>query len=103
MKTKDTEKKQSKTTSDLTDMPEDALLHKNGIWYREIKIDGLKDPVKLFNSIKPERLEGEDRSDYKIRRKLLKMREKNKEVLIYNSKEHGTYVNTNKKDKFKKK
>ena len=99
---KDTKQKQSKTALE-SDMPEDALLHENGIWYREIKVDGLKDPVKLFNSIKPGRLDGEERSDYLIRRKLLKMREKNKEVLIYNSKEHGPYVNTNKKNKFKKK
>ena len=102
MSTKKQEKK-AKTMTLEFDMPEDALLHENGVWYREIKVDGLKDPVKLFNSIKPGRLDGEERSDYKIRRKLLKIREKNKEVLIYNSKEHGTYVNTNKKDKFKKK
>ena len=97
------EKKKKETTSLDSSMPEDALLHENGIWYRELKVDGVKDPVKLFNSIKPGRLDGESQTDYKIRRKLLKVKEKNKEVLIYNSKEHGPYVNTNKKDKFKKK
>ena len=100
MSTKKQEKK-AKTITLESDMPEDALLHSNGTWYREIVIDGVDKPVKLFNSMRPGRLEGEERSDYLIRRKLLKMQEKNKQVLIYNSKELGPYVNTNKKDKFK--
>jgi hypothetical protein len=97
------ENKTEKTKSLDSSMPEDALLHDNGVWYREIKIDGLEDTVKLFNSLRPNRLEGETSSDYKIRRKLLKLKEKEKPVLIYNSKELGQYVNENKKDKFKKK
>ena len=101
MSTKKQEKK-AKTMTLESDMPEDALLHENGIWYRELKIEGVKDPVKLFNSIKPGRLDGESHTDYKIRRRLLKVKEKNKEVLVYNSKKHGPYVNTNKKNKFKK-
>lgn len=105
------EKKQKTTTSEsINDMPEDALMHKNGVWYREVAIDGLDDSIKLFNSYKPGRLEGETSMEYKIRRKFLKHKEKNGEAIIYNPFEGGKrgitkgipYVNENKKDKFKK-
>ena len=88
----------------------DALMHENGVWYRELFIDGLKDRVKLFNSLRPERLEGETVTEYKIRRKFLKHKESST-FLFHNPYENGVkgvtkgkpYINPNKKDKFKKK
>ena len=85
-----------------SNMPEDAKLHENGVWYRELSVGGLEGITKLFNSSRPNRLEGETTVEYKIRRKLLKHRE-NTKYLFHNSTTNGTYINTNKKDKFKKK
>lgn len=84
-------------------MPEDAVLHENGIWYREFLIDGLDDKIKLFNSLKPYRLEGETQTEYKIRRKFLKVKDRTKYV-FYTPVKHGfkPYININKKEKFKK-
>jgi len=83
-------------------MPEDALMHDNGVWYRELKVDGVKDSIKLFNTLKPGRLDGETSTEYKIRRKLLNHKKETK-VLFYDSSNKEPYINTNKKDKFKKK
>ena len=104
--TKDLDYKEQDNT-----LPEDALMHNNGYWYRELTVDGVKDKVKLFNCSRPNRLDGETTVEYKIRRKFLKHTEKYSKHSIYNPFEGGRrgitkgvpYVNENKKDKFKKK
>ena len=56
----------------------DHILHENGLMYREIKFEGLTKPLKLFISIKPQRLDGETFTEYKIRRKLINANDKGK-------------------------
>ena len=87
-----TKKKQEEKTSPLDyNMPEDAKMHDNGTWYRELTVDGLTDQVKVFNSMKPNRLEGETQVEYKIRRRLLKQKD-NTKYLFHNSRTNGTYI-----------
>jgi hypothetical protein len=93
-----------------TNLPPDVKLHENGILYKEIFFDGLDKPVKLFNTLKPQRLEDETQMEYKMRRQIQKMNEKEKKrnpEVFYNPYENSykgiPYVNKNKKDKFKKK
>lgn len=69
----------------------EILIHENGIEYRELQMNGLDEPIKLFNSIKPNRLEGETYTEYRIRRKLIEMDEKQK-VVFYNSSNRIPYV-----------
>lgn len=79
------EKKENKE-----EVPEDIKLHENGFWYKEIPFEGLDEPFKLFNTLKPGRLPGEKYNEYKIRRMLEKQ---NKEVKVFhNSKKLGTYI-----------
>lgn len=82
--------KKEKEESKLSDIK----LHENGIWYKEIKVNGFDKPMKLFNTLKPERLDGETFMEYKIRRILEKAN--NKQELFHNSKKLGTYINKNK-------
>lgn len=84
-------------------------LHENGLMYREIEFEGLDDPLKLFISIKPQRLEGETQTEYKMRRMLERrgdmIKKYEPEMISKGPKrfEKGIpYVNVNKKDKFKK-
>ena len=72
------------------EQPDDIKMHENGILYKEIQMGGLDKPIKLFNTIKPQRLDGETHMEYKIRRKLLKMNEP-RGTLFHNSGKLGTY------------
>lgn len=110
-------KKKKETIESLEEKSELELApgvkkHENGLLYKEIEMGGLDEPLKLFNSLKPQRLEGETYTEYKIRRQFLNHNSKQKEV-IYNPSEHTEfvigkglvrqpYVNKNKKDKNKK-
>lgn len=84
------EKSKEKTTSE-SNMPEDAVMHDNGNWYREFEVPGIDKPVRLFNSLKPQRLDGETQSEYKIRRKFLKHKDSTK-TIFHNSGQLGTYI-----------
>ena len=115
MKQKELKKKKDQTESstEMTDLAPGVKLHENGILYKEIEIGGLDEPVKLFNTLKPQRLKDETWVEYKIRRQFLNHNAKTKNI-FYNPSEHTEfvpgkglvrqpYVNKNKKDKFKKK
>ena len=87
--------KKKETTDYLTkeqpnEIPSDVRLHENGIWYKEIPMGALDEPFKLFNTIKPARLEGENYNEYKIRRMLNNSNEK--KTLFHDSKKLGTYI-----------
>ena len=84
------ESKKKETTSD-SNVPEGAVEHKNGTWYREFQVPGLNEPVRLFNSLKPQRLDGETQVEYKIRRKFLNQKDNTKQ-LFHNSSKEGTYI-----------
>ena len=99
MKMKKEEKKTKKTALDSS-MPEDANMHDNGYWYREFEVPGIDEPVKLFNCLKPARLEEETFAEYKIRRKFMNHKNHSK-MMFHNSAVEGTYINNNKR-KFKK-
>jgi len=99
--------------SELDNTPDDVLVHDNGVQYRMFNVDGLDEQVKLFNSIKPKRLDGEEFVEYQIRRKFLQY-EATMKNLFYSPYTNATidikgelkgipYVNLNKKNKFKKK
>jgi hypothetical protein len=101
-------KKEKKKEGEIldTNMPEDAKSHESGVWYREFEVDGLDNPVRLFNSSSPKRLDFETKIEYKVRRKFLNHKSKLK-YSFYDPYQYGTtkgvpYVNKNKKDKFKK-
>jgi len=49
-----------------------------------------EEPFKLFNSLKPERLKGEKKSEYKVRRLINKKNERTNS-LFHNSSILGTY------------
>jgi spore coat protein CotH len=73
--------------------------------YKEIEFQGMDEPLKLFISIKPQRLPGETQTEYKLRRMMEKrgnMQKKYNPQYVQDPR-LGTYVNKNKKDKFKKK
>jgi len=76
-------------TLESKEQPTDIKMHENGILYKEIKFDGLDEPLKLFNSIKPQRLDGETYTEYKIRRKFTAHAEKTKNNLFYNPHRDG--------------
>jgi hypothetical protein len=82
-------KKETKTSESNVDP--DFKMHENGVTYREVEIQGLDKPIKLFTSRKPNRLEGETKSEYKIRRKLIKAQERQK-VVFWDSAIQGPYV-----------
>ena len=71
-------------------IPSDVRLHENGVWYKEIPMGALEEPFKLFNTLKPARLEGETYNEYKIRRMLNNSNEK--KTLFHDSKKLGTYI-----------
>ena len=81
------------------EQPTDIKMHENGILYKELRFDGLDEPLKLFNSIKPQRLEGETYIEYKIRRQFTNHAAKTKNKMFYDSFDNGykPYVNNNKK------
>ena len=97
------------------DLPEGVKVHENGEWYKEIPIDGLDEPLKLFNTLKDYRLEGETHTEYKVRKQFTKVdKKKGYKEMFYNPFEFAymgkdgkikgrPYVNENKKDKFKNK
>lgn len=98
--------KQETETSSET---EEYKLHDNGLMYREIEFEGLDEPLKLFISIKPQRLPGETQTEYKMRRMLERrgdmIKKHEPEMISRGPKRFETgipYVNVNKKDKFKK-
>lgn len=105
------EKKKEEEISDTSNIPSDAIMHDNGVYYRVCNVDGLDDPIRLFNSYKPGRLDDETKVEYRIRRTFLKHKENNVVNLFYNPYENSInngytkgvpYVNKNKKNKFKK-
>lgn len=71
--TKKKEKQEKEITSDSNI---EILIHENGVPYREAQLPEVDKPIKLFNSNKPQRLEGETYTEYKIRQKLVKAAEK---------------------------
>ncbi len=81
---------QNEKTSLENELPEDVKLHENGIYYKEVNIPGLNEPLKLFNTLKPQRLDGETRTEYRIRKKL--EGSNNKKILFHNSSKLGTYI-----------
>ena len=83
------ESKKEEMTSDSTQTT-DIKLHENGVIYKEVPMEGLDEPFKLFNSLKPARLEGEKYSEYKVRRLL--NNKNDKRVLFHNSGQLGTYI-----------
>ena len=102
-------------TLDLTNEELSIKQHENGEWYKELEMEGLDEPIKLFNTLKDQRLEGETHTEYKVRKLFSNMDKKQghkemfynpykKTYLGMDGKTKGTpYVNENKKDKFKKK
>jgi hypothetical protein len=67
-------------TENSLDRPEGVKQHENGYWYKELPMSGLDEPLKIFNTIKPQRLEGETYVEYKIRRKFLEQEAKQKKI-----------------------
>lgn len=74
--------------------------HENGYQYRELHINGLNEPLKIFNSNKAYRLEGETYQEYKIRQKFVnyneKEKRKDKNNIYWVSWKDGTYVKSKK-------
>ena len=85
------EKKKKEMISDSKELPDGVKLHENGSLYKEVHIGGVDEPFKLFNTLKPQRLEGETHNEYKIRR-LLQNKNKSKGTVFHNSKKLGTYI-----------
>ncbi len=88
------EKQQEEKILESKEQPDDIKLHENGVMYKEVPMDGLDEPFKLFNSIKPARLEGETYGEYKVRRLL--NNSNNKSTLFHDSKKLGTYIKNKK-------
>lgn len=74
-------KKEQQEKEMTSDSNIEILLHENGVQYREAVVPGMEKPIKIFNSNKPKRLEGETYTEYKIRQKLVKAAEK--EIKIF--------------------
>ena len=86
-----------------SELPEGIKIHANGEWYRELQIDGIDEPVKLLNTLKDMRLDGETHMEYKIRKQIKNKFVKEDVEVVYNSNTvdaNGTkvpYINKNKK------
>jgi hypothetical protein len=77
-------KPKHKKSSEVS-LPEGVYQHKNGLFYKLIDIPGLDEPLKIFNTRKPARLEEETYQEYKIRQKFNKNHEKNKSREVWYS------------------